>query len=74
MAQDVTLKVVGDKKMNCGGCERSVTAVLSQLPGVQHVSADRNTQSIAVTLGSPEADLTLLQAELREIGYEAVPA
>lgn len=74
MAQNVTLKVVGDKKINCGGCERTVNLALSQLPGVEQVQADRNTQSIAVTLASTETDLSLLQSELREIGYEAVSA
>lgn len=74
MAHNVTLTVIGSNKMNCGGCERSVTAALRELPGVKQVRADHTTQRIDVTLGSDETDVDALQAELREIGYEAAPA
>jgi copper chaperone CopZ len=69
MAKIVTLKVVGDNKMNCAGCERSVTATLADLPGVREVRADHRTQNIDITLTDGETDVDALQSELQEIGY-----
>jgi copper chaperone CopZ len=69
MTKIVTLKVVGDNKMNCAGCERSVTATLAELPGVREVKADHRTQNIDVTLTDGETGIDVLQSELQEIGY-----
>ncbi|MDQ4075461.1 MAG: cation transporter [Chloroflexota bacterium] len=74
MARTLNLKVVGENKMNCGGCERSVTATLLDLPGVETVRADRTTQDIDVSLASDETTLEEIKAELNEIGYEVEAA
>ena len=70
MAETLTLKVSGEKTMHCGGCEHSVTSTLTQLPGVQNAKADRNTQEIEVVLHSTETNLSSIQAELQEMGYQ----
>jgi copper chaperone CopZ len=74
MPKTVTLKVVGDNKMNCAGCERSVTATLTDLAAVREVRADHRTQNIEVTLNEDEADVAALQSELQEIGYQTEAA
>lgn len=70
MSKTLNLKVVGEHTMHCAGCERSITFSLSQLPGVEHVRADWNTQAIQVDLSSDEADLEKIKTELDWIGYE----
>ncbi len=74
MANPLNLKVVGENKMNCGGCERSVVGTLRTLPGVENVRADHTTQDILVWLGSEATSVEDLQRELNEIGYQAEPA
>jgi copper chaperone CopZ len=71
--ETIALKIVGDNKMNCGGCERSVQAALMDINGVQSVKANHQTQDVeVVTTGGiiPET----LTRELAEIGYQAQPA
>ena len=63
-------KVVGENKMNCGGCERAVKATLLDLPGVRSVNADHNTQGIELAFVSGGADVETIRAELSDIGYE----
>ena len=70
----ITLKIVGDHLMNCGGCEGKVQNALSQIPGVAEVSPDRNTQLVEVTLLSEPIGLEQLNAQLETIGYQAVLA
>ena len=66
----LNFKVVGEDKMNCGGCERAVKATLLDLPGVSRVKADHNTQGIEVVLTAGGADVQMIKAELSDIGYE----
>ncbi len=74
MANTLNLKVVGENKMNCGGCERSVVGTLRALPGVDNVRADHTTQGIEVWLASDETSVDDITRELGEIGYQAEPA
>ena len=68
----LNFKVVGENKMNCGGCERAVKASLSDLPGVSRVKADHFTQGIELTFvsGGAHVDTDTIRAELSDIGYE----
>lgn len=59
--------------MHCGGCERTVTFTLSQLPGVNVIKADHKTQLIELVLTGEETDLDKVKAELDWIGYEVEP-
>lgn len=65
-----TLKVVGDRKMHCGGCESSVKFALQQLPGVQGVEASHKTQLINLTLEAEASDLAQIRQELDWLGYQ----
>lgn len=71
--ETIALKIVGDNKMNCGGCERSVKAALLDVNGVQSVSANHQTQDVVVTTSGGVAAEALTR-ELAEIGYQAQPA
>ena len=70
MSTNRTLKVVGSQTMHCGGCERTVSFTLSQLPGVTVVKADHKTQLIEIVLTDDETDLDKVRSELDWIGYE----
>lgn len=74
MSKTLNLKIIGDHTMHCAGCERSITFSLSQMPGVEEVKADWNTQEIQVDLSSDEVDLEKIKAELDWIGYEVEAA
>ena len=43
MSETITLKIVGDNTMHCGGCENTVKFALKQLAGVARVEAERQT-------------------------------
>lgn len=65
-----TLKVTGDQKMHCGGCESTVKFALKQLPGVQQVEANHKTQLIDVTFDTEVLDMGRVYQELGWIGYQ----
>lgn len=73
MTRTINYQVVGENRMNCGGCERSVVAALSGLEGVAGVTASHETQAIQLTVSAPVAPETIEQ-ELGELGYEIEPA
>ncbi len=68
--QNVTLKVVGDRTIHCGGCENTVKLSLSRLPGVEQVEADHNSQLIKFSFTPGSSEMAQVQAELELIGYE----
>ena len=68
--QNVTLKVVGDRTIHCGGCENTVQLSLSRLPGVEQVEADHNSQLIKFSFTPGSSEMAQVQAELELIGYE----
>jgi copper chaperone CopZ len=68
--RDVTLKVVGDRTIHCGGCENTIVVSISKIPGVEQVEADRDSQLIQFELQPGEAQLALVTAELETLGYQ----
>ena len=70
MSKNVNLKVVGDYKMHCAGCNTSVEFNLKMLPGVGQVKADSDTQEIQIELLSEETNVEQLISSLDMIGYE----
>jgi copper chaperone len=65
-----TLKVVGERKMHCSGCESSVKFALQELSGVQGVEASHKTQLINLTLEAEASDLAQIRQELDWLGYQ----
>jgi copper chaperone CopZ len=70
----MTLEVVGEQTLHCGGCERTVKFTLSQLPGVRVIDVDHTTQLIKIALAGDETDFEKVRAELEWIGYQVVAA
>ena len=66
----VTLKIIGDHQMNCGGCEGNVKFTLSQVPGVTEVSASNQTQLVEVAMNT-DISVETLQTALLGIGDQA---
>jgi copper chaperone len=56
--------------MTCSGCERTVTAALSGLAGVQEVSADHRADRVRVSFDSERIDEQRLRAQIEEVGYQ----
>lgn len=70
MSKTILFKVSGDHKMDCAGCESSVTFTLSRLPEVERVTANWRDQSIRIDLAKEDADLEVIKRELDTIGYQ----
>lgn len=70
MVEQLVLKVVGDHKLHCSGCEKSVEFILSQLPEVQNVIANHRNQRIEVNMKSGVEDLGKLKRELDLAGFK----
>ena len=66
-----TLKVIGERTMHCGGCERTVEFALKQLPGVRRVKASCRTQRVDLTFDSQALNLERVCQKLDWIGYQA---
>lgn len=56
--------------MTCGGCVRSVTNVLQGVSGVKSVTVSLERAEAEVTFDPAIASLALLQAAIRDAGYE----
>jgi copper chaperone len=63
---EISYSVLG---MNCGHCERAVTAELQQVEGVDSVEVDLDTKLVTVRGG--RLDDAALRAAIEEAGYEA---
>lgn len=71
-SSNLTLEVVGDYTIHCGGCENTIQFSLSRLPGVQRVDADRSTQLIEIDLDLDQTSKAEIFAALTDIGRDAV--
>ncbi len=69
MSQEIKLELIGEQKMSCGGCEKTIEFALSQKEEVRSVKADRKKQIIVIEL-KDNTDLQAIQKELTWIGYE----
>jgi copper chaperone len=66
--ENKVIKVTG---MTCGGCVRSVTNVLTALPGVEKADVSREAGTAAVLFDPKLVNLDALKHAIREAGYEA---
>jgi copper chaperone CopZ len=53
--------------MSCTGCEENVVDALSDVPGVESVSADHEANTATV---DGDADLSALEAAIEDSAYE----
>ena len=57
--------------MTCGHCASSVTAEISNIPGVTHVKVDVTASRVTVESNQPVTDATVIEA-VEEASYEVV--
>lgn len=65
---EVRLRIVGEPKMQCSGCERTAEFVVSEIAGVRSVTADHQTQRIEITAGQDV--IQAAREALASVGYE----
>lgn len=70
MPDQIEYVVIGRGKMHCSGCEGRVSFALRCMPGVQTVTANSQTQRIAVTFDRALVSPAQLRVKLAEIGFE----
>ena len=66
--QTIELKVEG---MDCEGCVKSVTRMLSGVPGVQKVDVSLAQASAKVTYDPGRADVAAMKKAVERAGYKA---
>jgi len=59
-------------KIHCDGCVRTVTKVLTQLPGVAKVEASAVTKKVLVEFNPTALDEARLREALQAAGYPVV--
>ncbi|MEY2873333.1 MAG: hypothetical protein RLZZ373_704 [Pseudomonadota bacterium] len=67
---DLTFPISG---MTCGGCVRSVTAVLQALPGVESVSVSLEPGQAQVRFDAAQVSPAQLKAAIEDAGFD-IPA
>ena len=67
----ITLKVIGEREMQCAGCENAVKAALKKLPGILNVEASHQTQNVDVTYDPDKVGVDNMKAALLKAGYQA---
>ena len=67
MPETLKLHVTG---MTCGGCENAVRLTLTQLKGVQAVTASHKQNSVDVTFDRGEVTLEKIKATIEDLGYQ----
>ena len=66
--ETIVLKVGG---MSCGGCVKSVTGVLSKLPGVESVEVSLEKAQAVVEFDPALSDKTQMIKAIVDAGFEA---
>ncbi len=64
--QEVTLTA---PDISCGHCVATVQEAIGALDGVERVSADADTQQVAVRFDSTRVSLPAIEAAMKEAGY-----
>jgi copper chaperone len=59
--------------MTCGGCVKSVTRVIAELPGVQKVDVSLEKKSATVEYDATAVDAAAIVAAIGGAGFEASP-
>jgi copper chaperone len=65
---ELSLQVEG---MDCGGCEDSIKKAVSQVEGVENVSASHESGTVQVTFAG-DADEGGVRTAIEDAGYEVV--
>jgi copper chaperone len=66
--ENTVIKVTG---MTCMGCVKSVTNVLTSLPGVEKADVSKEAGTAAVAFNPQKVNVDQLKKAIRAAGYEA---
>lgn len=58
--------------MTCSGCERTVSKVISNVPGVKAAKADLNSASVSIEYDPSAVNIDQIRASLNKVGYKIV--
>lgn len=64
--KEIILNVEG---MHCGGCEARIKNSVSEIDGVESVTANHNDGTVKITLNK-EIDKKVIQEAIEDIGFE----
>jgi copper chaperone CopZ len=70
MTEMLQLTVTG---MTCGRCEQAVTRVLSNVDGVESVTADHTVSMVGVTFDPERVTPTVIRQQIEGLGYDVAP-
>ena len=66
--KEIKLNVEG---MTCGGCENRIKNALSEIEGVESVTANHETKEVTITLNA-EVEEETLKETITDLGFEVV--
>ncbi len=66
--KEIKLNVEG---MTCGGCENRIKNALSEIEGVESVTANHETKEVTITLNA-EVEEDTLKETINDLGFEVV--
>jgi copper chaperone len=66
MSEKIQLTVTG---MTCGGCENAVTRAVSQLAGVERVTASHTANQVEVTFDEHQVNAGMIRERIETLGY-----
>ena len=55
--------------INCAGCKRTIRTLLGEVNGIEQVSADHRTHTVAVTYDTQRVSRKAVVDQLTDIGY-----
>ena len=73
MLKSVTLEVIGDQQLHCGGCEDRAMRLLKAVKGVERVRARAASQRVEVQFDAAVLQPAAIAERLRTAGYETRP-
>ncbi|MCL1594156.1 MAG: heavy-metal-associated domain-containing protein [Actinomycetia bacterium] len=59
--------------MSCDGCGRRITSALSDVAGVNEVSADHEAGTVTLNADSDVVGVDVVRGVIEDLGYEVVP-
>lgn len=62
-------EIIKIKNMECGGCKRNVENAISEIDGVDEVTADISTKTVTITYEGDDIMPNVFRGVLEETGY-----
>jgi copper chaperone/Cu+-exporting ATPase len=71
MSETLQLTVTG---MTCGGCEKAVQRALTQIDGVEDVSASHAANLVGITYDPDKVTRAMMKERIEALGYDVAPS